>query len=169
VLDATTDAEQFPRWWTRKPHCNIGLSSSGLLAIGIDPAGLSWPGDEGKRQSIKGTGSPLQRTPRGGFHLLFGVPAGHHWRCSVGLLAPGVDTRTAAGYVLTAPSVVRARSYRWICPIVPKAELPLPAHRGRDVQAYLRQQASWLSVEYLPPYAPELNPMEYFAPLRRNL
>ena len=38
----------------------------------------------------------------------------------------------------------------------------LPAHRGRDVQAYLRQQACWLSVEYLPPYAPELNPTEYF-------
>lgn len=38
----------------------------------------------------------------------------------------------------------------------------LPAHRGRHVQAYLRQQASWLTVEYLPPYAPELNPTEYF-------
>jgi len=38
----------------------------------------------------------------------------------------------------------------------------LPAHRGGDVQAYLRRQASWLTMEYLPPYAPELNPVEYF-------
>jgi len=38
----------------------------------------------------------------------------------------------------------------------------LPAHRGGKVQAYLRQQASWLTMEYLPPYAPELNPVEYF-------
>jgi len=38
----------------------------------------------------------------------------------------------------------------------------LPAHRGGDVQAYLRQQASWLTMAYLPPYAPELNPVEYF-------
>jgi len=38
----------------------------------------------------------------------------------------------------------------------------LPAHRGGKVQAYLRQQCSWLTMEYLPPYAPELNPVEYF-------
>jgi transposase len=38
----------------------------------------------------------------------------------------------------------------------------LPAHRGGDVQRYIARQASWLTVEYLPPYAPELNPVEYF-------
>jgi transposase len=38
----------------------------------------------------------------------------------------------------------------------------LPAHRGAKVQAYLQRQRTWLEVEYLPPYAPELNPVEYF-------
>jgi len=38
----------------------------------------------------------------------------------------------------------------------------LPAHRGGKVQAFLRQQVFWLTTEYLPPYAPELNPVEYF-------
>lgn len=38
----------------------------------------------------------------------------------------------------------------------------LPAHRGGDVQTYIARQASWLTAEYLPPYAPELNPVEYF-------
>jgi transposase len=38
----------------------------------------------------------------------------------------------------------------------------LPAHRGQQVQTYLRGQTSWLDMEYLPPYAPELNPVEYF-------
>jgi hypothetical protein len=38
----------------------------------------------------------------------------------------------------------------------------LPAHRGGKVQAYIRSQSNWLRVEYLPPYAPELNPVEYF-------
>lgn len=38
----------------------------------------------------------------------------------------------------------------------------LPAHRGRQVQAWIAQQSKWLSTEYLPPYAPELNPVEYF-------
>jgi transposase len=38
----------------------------------------------------------------------------------------------------------------------------LPAHRGAKVQRFLQKQSSWLEMEYLPPYAPELNPVEYF-------
>lgn len=36
----------------------------------------------------------------------------------------------------------------------------LPAHKSRDMVAYLEQQRAWLFVERLPGYAPELNPME---------
>lgn len=38
----------------------------------------------------------------------------------------------------------------------------LPAHRGAAVLRYLERQSCWLEMEYLPPYAPELNPVEYF-------
>src|SRR5262245_24390661 len=38
----------------------------------------------------------------------------------------------------------------------------LPAHRSAIVQKYIERERSWLTVEYLPPYAPELNPVEYF-------
>jgi transposase len=36
----------------------------------------------------------------------------------------------------------------------------LPAHRSRLMQAWLGRQRSWLVVEPLPAYAPELNPVE---------
>jgi hypothetical protein len=36
----------------------------------------------------------------------------------------------------------------------------LPAHRSRAIQAWLATQRSWLVVERLPAYAPELNPVE---------
>jgi putative transposase len=36
----------------------------------------------------------------------------------------------------------------------------LPAHRSKVMQAWLRRQRSWLVVEPLPGYAPELNPVE---------
>jgi transposase len=36
----------------------------------------------------------------------------------------------------------------------------LPAHRSRVMHAWLRCQRSWLVVEPLPGYAPELNPVE---------
>jgi hypothetical protein len=36
----------------------------------------------------------------------------------------------------------------------------LPSHRSRFMHAYLDKQRSWLTVERLPAYAPELNPVE---------
>jgi transposase len=35
----------------------------------------------------------------------------------------------------------------------------LPAHRSRAMRQWIRSQRDWLVVEYLPPYAPDLNPM----------
>jgi hypothetical protein len=37
----------------------------------------------------------------------------------------------------------------------------LPAHRSRVMTDYLHSQSRWLTVERLPGYAPELNPVEY--------
>ena len=37
----------------------------------------------------------------------------------------------------------------------------LPGHKARITQAYLHQQRHWLRTEWLPAYAPELNPTEY--------
>lgn len=36
----------------------------------------------------------------------------------------------------------------------------LPAHRSRYTAQALARQRSWLTVEWLPAYAPELNPLE---------
>ena len=36
----------------------------------------------------------------------------------------------------------------------------LPSHKSASMQAYLRTQRSWLTVERLPGYAPDLNPAE---------
>lgn len=36
----------------------------------------------------------------------------------------------------------------------------LPSHRSRRMQAFLDTQRSWLVVERLPAYAPDLNPVE---------
>ena len=37
----------------------------------------------------------------------------------------------------------------------------LPAHRSRVTQEFIRDQRGRLLIEYLPPYEPELNPVEY--------
>ncbi len=43
----------------------------------------------------------------------------------------------------------------------------LPAHRSRAMLAWLRTQRSWLVVERLPAYAPDLNPVEGLWPSLR--
>ncbi len=37
----------------------------------------------------------------------------------------------------------------------------LPGHRSRLVQDYIASLQGWISTAYLPPFAPELNPVEY--------
>lgn len=37
----------------------------------------------------------------------------------------------------------------------------LPAHRSKITQQFIRDQKGRLEIDYLPPYAPELNPVEY--------
>ena len=37
----------------------------------------------------------------------------------------------------------------------------LPAHRAKEVTAYIKTQRSWLRVERYPAYAPELSPVEF--------
>jgi transposase len=36
----------------------------------------------------------------------------------------------------------------------------LPGHKARLTQDYLRSQKAWLKTEWLPSYAPDLNPIE---------
>jgi hypothetical protein len=43
----------------------------------------------------------------------------------------------------------------------------LPAHRSRAMRAWLNTQRSWLVVERLPAYAPDLNPTEACGPASR--
>ncbi len=44
----------------------------------------------------------------------------------------------------------------------------LRVHKAKLVSKYLATQKRWLTVEYLPPYAPELNPVEYVWSSRKH-
>lgn len=44
----------------------------------------------------------------------------------------------------------------------------LPVHKAKTVKEYLKQEQRRLTVEYLPPYAPELNPVEYIWSSRKR-
>ncbi len=123
---ATRDPATIRAWWTRWPRANLAVACRGVVVIDVDPAGQGWPPEPEQRASIRATGCPLARTPRGGWHLWFRVPVGKTWRCSAGRLAPGVDVRTTGGYVLVPPSRTQHGQYRWIRTLVPPDQLPFP-------------------------------------------
>ena len=132
---------------------------AGALLIFLDESGFS------ERPSVRRTWSPRGQTPilvapfnwkrLSAIASLITTPAARH----VGLclrLAPGtVKQPQVLAYLKALKRHVAG----------PKAVLlwdRLPAHRGGQVQAWIAKEAEWLTMEYLPPYAPELNPVEYF-------
>jgi len=38
----------------------------------------------------------------------------------------------------------------------------LPTHCSKELKDFLKTQKHWLTIKWFPPYAPELNPLEYF-------
>jgi transposase len=75
------------------------------------------------------------------------------------LRAGSYDTESLIGFLRQLKRHVRGKKVILIWD-------QLPGHKSRPMQEYLRSQRSWLRVEYLPGYAPDLNPVE---PLWGNL
>lgn len=97
---ATVDAAQITAWWTHWPEGNIGFvpGRAGLIVLDRDSP-------EGER-TAEGLGlysepTLIVRTARGE-HIYFRHPGGHIGNRK---LAPGLDVRADAGYVLLPPSV----------------------------------------------------------------
>lgn len=113
---ATTDARQLLRWWTRWPSANIGLvtgNASGIIVLDIDPA---HGGVESLRQLVDAEGAVAHfakvRTGGGGEHYYMRHPGGRV-RNRTGL-RPGIDVRGDGGYVVAPPSLhASGRRYRW--------------------------------------------------------
>jgi Bifunctional DNA primase/polymerase, N-terminal/Primase C terminal 2 (PriCT-2) len=105
--NATTDAAQIRKWWTRFPRANIGIATgaSNLLVIDID-----MKGDKNGLASLNELGNrlgPLSDTksavtPSGGLHFFFQNVEGVG--SSSGKLGSGLDVRASGGYVVGAPS-----------------------------------------------------------------
>jgi hypothetical protein len=96
--DATQNEEQINAWWERWPDANVALDlPTDIAVIDIDPRnGATYtPEDFDLTRTV--------RTPSGGWHLYFKVPADVQLR---GQAAVGVDVkRGGKGYVLAPPSV----------------------------------------------------------------
>lgn len=98
------------------PDANIGVCvPAGHVVLDVDTAdAMNWI----RAMDYVLPSTATQRTPRGGWHLWYRLPEGVELRQGAGQIAPGVDTRTARGYVVAAPSRVvypddTEGKYRW--------------------------------------------------------
>jgi len=128
-LDATCDEAQIALWWRQWPNANIGRALGERdLVVDVDPR------NDGDRSlvELERRYEPLPATQRvrtggGGDHYYFKLSAGLRVRC--GSLGPGIDLKSAGGYVLLPPSNHESgRTYEWAADghpnDVPVAEAP---------------------------------------------
>ena len=131
--DATADLDRVATWWRAQPWANVAIvparavvdDGRTLLVLDCDgPAGF----DAARALSVPyDTARVTTGRPEGGEHRYFTVPAG----VQIGnrALAPALDVRHAAGYVLVPRSVhPSGAAYRWATAPAwtPGAVLPLP-------------------------------------------
>ena len=129
------------------------------MLIFLDESGFS------ERPSVRRTWSPRGQTPiliapfnwkrLSAIASLITTPQAKHVGLCLSLQPGTVKQPQVLAYLKALKRHVRGR----------KAILlwdRLPAHRGAQVQQWIDCQSDWLTMEYLPPYAPEVNPVEYF-------
>src|SRR5579863_2670758 len=140
---ATVDEGQIRQWWAGNPDANIGIAAepSGLIVVDVDPKN---GGDETFAEIQRNVGAEsldtlTALTPSGGQHLFFEA-AGYNVRSGVNALGAGVDIRAGGGYVVSAPSKVKGREYRWEVGYGPHERKPMPWSEALDALR-IRQHA----------------------------
>jgi Bifunctional DNA primase/polymerase, N-terminal len=121
MLEATTDEGLVAAWWKQWPNANIGVScgASGLLVVDLDGEDSirAWNDLAAHHGGYQKT--LLARTGKGWHQYFIGQS-----RSTASRIAPGVDTRSAGGYVIAPPSVHGSGAvYRFAGPLTE----PVPA------------------------------------------
>ncbi len=127
--DATTDPDAIREMFSRPGVAGIGVPTgpvSGLLVIDRDVKN-GVDGIAACRELETDLGqlpeTLQQRTGSGGDQLFFACPSGVGIPCSAGKVGPGIDIRSAGGYVVVPPSRNEAGAYIWLNRLQP-AQLP---------------------------------------------
>jgi len=123
VHDATTEAETIRAWWSAVPEYNVGVATgpeSGIVVVDIDRHGET----DGEKSAADLPATYTVTTPNAGRHLYYQHPnPGLPIKSRVGV-RPGIDLKSAGGYVVAPPSRLNGRpdAYAYV-----SGELLMPA------------------------------------------
>lgn len=113
VNDASTDERLIRHWWQCRSNANIGIATTGLIVIDVDPR---HGGDiaMGAIERKHGALPPTWRVITGGHgqHAYFRSRSGAISGTTGG---PGIDIKANGGYVIAPPSNhISGGRYRWL-------------------------------------------------------
>ena len=115
-LDASTDAKTVESWHSRWPTANwaIATGAANLAVIDLDRHDVngfnSW--DMVRTEHPDAIETIQVKTGGNGLHIYFTVPPGHVIR-SRAAVWPGIDCKSAGGYILVPPSITQ-KPYEWV-------------------------------------------------------
>jgi Bifunctional DNA primase/polymerase, N-terminal len=118
--DATTDIAVVEQWWREHPDANIGLATSNLTVLDVDPR----HGGHLSLADLETQHGPLpytveSQTGSGGRHLFFLRPD-VSIRAGTNALAPGLDIKSGGPHVVLPPSIhPNGQAYEWELSSVP--------------------------------------------------
>lgn len=106
---ATDDPTALRAWWKLWPDANPAIHCVGLLVVDVDTK----KGGSVVELELAGLipNTREHRTPGGGWHMLYRLPAGTAVRNSVSQLGHALDVRSQNGYILGPGSVTAAGRY----------------------------------------------------------
>lgn len=133
LKEATNDLNMLAFWQNKFDQgANLALVPDERMFVldldckdGTVDDGWTWVEGLDNRQRQELYYSPWQDTPSGGRHFPYALPDGNTIKQSAGKIAPGIDIRTNAGYILVAPSMVNGKSYRWGSMLPHRDKLPI--------------------------------------------
>jgi hypothetical protein len=111
---ANDNPDLISKWWVDEfPGANIGISTEGLCVIDVDPRN----GGQGSWDAIMlaedAPDTATQQTQSGGVHHIYKLPDGLTVPNSRSKLGPGIDIKSAGGYIVAPGSEIDGRPYRW--------------------------------------------------------
>jgi hypothetical protein len=136
VHDATSDLDAVARLFSQAPHATgygiaCGRGPEPLIGIDLDRKnGVDGVNELQRLARAHGFAVPhtvTVRTPSGGFHLWFTGPSGVKVPNSAGRLAPGIDVRGTAGYLVGPGSMTPAGVYALHPDLHEPTVYPIPA------------------------------------------
>lgn len=134
-----------------------GARKQRATLVFLDESGFS------ERPSVRRTWAPRAQTPilrlpfnwkrLSAIGTLAATPAGRKTRLFLSLQHGNVNSDSVIHFLRNLRRHIRGK--------VVLLWDRLPAHRSKLTQQFIRSQSRWLRAEFLPAYAPELNPVEH--------